>query len=201
MFYRPGIDDHGLPHNPLKAMIVPRPIGWISTVDAEGRANLAPYSFFNGLSDAPPMVMFSTTGPKPGGAGKDSVANVRATGEFCANLVGWELKDAMNVSAAHLEAGEDEFEAAGLEKAPCEVISVPRVKAAAGALECRLWQVIDLPGDNYLTIGEVVGIHIDEAMLNEGIFDATRWQPVSRLGYRDYAVVRELFSMNRPGQR
>ncbi|MEM9429281.1 MAG: flavin reductase family protein [Pseudomonadota bacterium] len=203
MFYRPGIDPHGLPHNPFKAIVAPRPIGWISAVDGEGRVNLAPYSFFNAIADAPPMVLFSNTGSKPDrGAGKDSVSAIRETGAFAANLVSQALRDPMNATSGSYTAGEDEFEMANLEKAPCEMIDVPRVKAAPATLECRLWQIIDLPGEaNILVIGEVVGIHIDDAKLTDGIYDLTKVQPLARLGYRDYTAVTELFSLNRPGQR
>lgn len=202
MFYRPGIDEHGLPHNPFKAMVTPRPIGWISSLDADGRVNLAPYSFFNALADAPPMVMFSSTGTKPDqDYAKDSVANIRATGEFVCNIVGFGHKDAMNESSAALAAGDDEFAAAGLEAVPSELVAPPRVAGVPGAFECRLWKIIDLPGaHNHMVIGEVVGIHIDEAILRDGIFDVLRYNPLARLGYRDYATVTELFSLPRPGQ-
>lgn len=203
MFYRPGIDPHGLPHNPFKAIVSPRPIGWISTLDAEGLPNLAPYSFFNAIADEPPMVCYSSTGAKNrAGEGKDTVANIRATGEFVVNIVSLALRDAMNASSAPLPHGSDEFDAAGLEKARCEVVAPPRVKAAPASLECRLWKTIDLPGPaNILVIGEVVGVHIDEAVLREGVFDVTLYQPLSRLGYRDYASVAEVFSLSRPGER
>ena len=183
MFYRPGLDDHGLPHNPFKAMVSPRPIGWISSLDADGRANLAPYSFFNALADAPPMVMFSNTGTKPDQPyAKDSVANIRATGEFVCNIVGFEMKDAMNASSAALPAGEDEFEAAGLERVPSSLVAPPRVAGVPGAFECKLWKIIDLPGaSNHMVIGEVVGIHIDEGALKDGIFDVLSYQPLARL--------------------
>lgn len=205
MHYRPS-DGHGLPHDPFKAIVAPRPIGWISTLDAEGRPNLAPYSFFNAVADSPPAVMFSTTGRKIGrDESKDSVTNIRATGEFVANIVSWELRDAMNASSGHFAPGEDEFEIAGLEKAPCIEVAPPRVAAAPAALECRLMREIVLPcnrpdSENIVVIGEVVAVHIDDAMLVDGMFDLTRHQPVARCGYRDYAVVREVFQMNRPGQ-
>ncbi|MEO0386641.1 MAG: flavin reductase family protein [Pseudomonadota bacterium] len=202
MFYRPGLDPHGLPHNPFKAMVAPRPIGWISAVDAAGRVNLAPYSFFNALADAPPMVMFSNTGAKPDRSdGKDSVSAIRETGAFAVNLVSYALRDAMNASSGAFPAETDEFEMAGLEKAACNLIDAPRVAAAPASFECRLWQIITLPGEaNILVIGEVIGIHIDEAALTDGIFDVTKVQPLARLGYRDYTAVTALFSLNRPGQ-
>lgn len=200
MFYRPGIDPHGLPHNPFKAMVSPRPIGWISALDGQGRANLAPYSFFNAVADTPPLVMFSSTGAKPDrGDTKDSVAAIRETGEFVCNLVSLALKDAMNQSSGAYPADVDEFEAAGLEKAACKVVAAPRVAAAPGALECKLWKIIDLPAEGQkLVIGEVVGVHIDDAMLKDGIFDVTAFQPVARLGYMDYSAVSEVFQMTRP---
>ncbi len=202
MFYRPGLDDHGLPHNPFKAMVAPRPIGWISAIDGAGRVNLAPYSFFNALADQPPMVMFSNTGSKPDrDRGKDSVSAIRESGEFVVNLVSYDLRDVMNATSGAYEADRDEFELAGLEKAPCQIVSAPRVAVAPGAFECKLWKIIDLPGEsNIMVIGEVVGVHIDDTMLNEGIYDLRRVKPLARLGYRDYTHVTELFSLKRPGQ-
>ncbi|MEL6598794.1 MAG: flavin reductase family protein [Pseudomonadota bacterium] len=201
MFYRPA-DGHGLPHNPFKAIVTPRPIGWISTVDEAGVANLAPYSFFNALADAPPMVMFSSTGGKPDQPhAKDSVANVRATGVFCANIVSEALTDAMNASAGFYGKGEDEFEISGLTKAPCETIAAPRVAEAPASLECKLWKVVDLPGEaNVMVIGEVTGIHLRNDCVVDGRFDVTRYIPLSRLGYRDYTAVREVFELKRPGE-
>ncbi|MEM7438898.1 MAG: flavin reductase family protein [Pseudomonadota bacterium] len=201
MFYRPGLDDHGLPHNPFKAIVAPRPIGWISSIDAQGRPNLAPYSFFNGVGDAPPMVMYSTTGPKIGiDEGKDSIANIRATGEFCVSIVSSALRDAMNVSSGHYAAGEDEFEMAGLAKGASQVVAPPFVADAPVSMECKLHQIVELPGDAIVVFGEVVGIHIRDEHLRDGILDVTSYQPLARLGYRDYTAVTELFSLNRPGQ-
>jgi flavin reductase (DIM6/NTAB) family NADH-FMN oxidoreductase RutF len=202
MFYRPGHDPHGLAHNPFKALVAPRPIGWISSLDAAGRVNLAPYSFFNAIADTPPMVMYSSTGRKPDADGKDTVANIRATGEYVCNIVPYALRDAMNASSGFYPAGEDEFERAGLEKAPSRVVAPPRVAAAPAALECRLWRVIELPGEhNLLVLGEVVGVHIDDAMISEGKVDVTRYQPLARLGYRDYSAVEKVFALARPADR
>jgi flavin reductase (DIM6/NTAB) family NADH-FMN oxidoreductase RutF len=200
MFYRPGVEGHGLPHNPFKALVSPRPIGWISTLDAGGRPNLAPYSFFNAFADEPPLVGYATTGRKLGGdERKDTLANIRATGEFVVNIVSFALRDAMNATSAPLPADTDEFEAAGLVAAPSRVVGPPRVAAAPAALECRVWRIIDLPGaDNHLTIGEVVGVHIDPAILRDGQVDVTLYQPLARLGYRDYAAVGETFALTRP---
>ncbi len=199
-------DGHPLPHNPFKAIVAPRPIGWISTVDKAGRVNLAPYSFFNGVADDPPMVMFSINDRKVGRRDetKDTLANVRETGAFAANVVGWELRDAMNLTSGAYAPGEDELAMAGLTAAPCLEIAAPRIAEAPATMECRLVQEIVLPhGDrsleNVMVIGEVVAVHIRDEYLTDGIFDLTKVQPVARCGYKDYAVVRELFSMTRPG--
>ena len=202
MFYRPGIEDHGLAHNPFKALVAPRPIGWIATLDAEGRANLAPYSFFNAIADTPPMVLYSNTGEKEGGAGrKDTLANIRATGEFVANIVPFALRDAMNATSGPYPPDTDEFVLAGLTPAPSRQVAPPRVAEAPAALECRVWRILDLPGKaNHLVIAEVVGVHIDDAVIADGKVDVTRYQPVARLGYRDYAAVREVFQMTRPSR-
>ncbi|MFN0182594.1 MAG: flavin reductase family protein, partial [Aquabacterium sp.] len=186
-------------HDPFKALLVPRPIGWIGTVDAQGRPNLAPYSFFNGVSDRPPMVMFSSAGTK------DSLRNVRDNGEFTCSLATDALRDAMNMSSAAVAPEVDEFALAGLEAAPSRFIRPPRVAASPAALECRLYQLVELPapqrGDAYtVVIGEVVGIYIDEAYIRDGIVDTAAMRPLARLGYMDYAVVAPevMFSLNRP---
>ena len=201
MFYRPE-EGHSLPHNPFKAIVTPRPIGWISTRGAQGD-NLAPYSFFNAVADAPPQVIFSSTSAKSDRAfGKDSVSQIAETGVFCVNIVSYALRDAMNTSSGALAAGEDEFAAAGLEKAECETIDCPRVAAAPAALECRMLSITTLKGDtNLLVLGEVTGVHIDARFLKEGLLDVTAYQPLSRLGYRDYAAISEVFPLNRPGQK
>ncbi|WP_293451854.1 flavin reductase family protein [Planktotalea sp.] len=199
MFYRPE-DGHGLPHNPFNAIVTPRPIGWISTRDSNGRDNLAPYSFFNAIAYVPPQVMFSSTGSKEDRDGtKDSVAAIRETGVFCVNIVSYALKDAMNASSATLPAGSDEFAHAKLAKAECESINAPRIAAAPASLECKLTQIIKLEGEsNFLVLGEVTGIHMDDACIKDGRFDVTTFQPLSRLGYRDYSVVKDLFELSRP---
>ena len=200
MFYRPE-DGHGLPHNPFNAIVTPRPIGWISTRDSAGRDNLAPYSFFNAIAYVPPQVMFSSTGSKDDREGtKDSVSAIRETGVFCVNVVSAALQDAMNASSAMLPAGVDEFAHAGLTKAECESINAPRVAASPASLECKLTQIIKLAGEaNYLVLGEVTGVHLDDACLKDGRFDVSIFQPLSRLGYRDYSIVKEVFELGRPG--
>ncbi len=201
MFYRPGLDGHGLPRDPFKALIAPRPIGWISTVDASGRVNLAPYSFFNAVSEKPPMVMYATTGLKPGTEErKDTLANIRATGEFVVNVVPLALRDAMNRTSGAFPSDQDEFEFAGLGKAPSRIVAPPRVAEAPAALECRVWKVVDLPSPSTaMVIGEVVGIYIDDAILRDGLVDVTLYQPLARLGYIHYAAVQEVFALRRPG--
>jgi len=199
MFYRPK-DGHGLPHNPFNAIVTPRPIGWISTRDSEGRDNLAPYSFFNAVAYVPPQVMFASTGTKDDrDSTKDSVSAIRETGVFCVNIVSRALQDAMNASSATLAAGVDEFEHAELEKADCVSINAARVATAPASLECKMTKIIDLQGsNNFLVLGEVTGVHMDDACMKEGRFDVTTFQPLARLGYRDYSVVKELYELNRP---
>ncbi|KIC43773.1 flavin reductase [Ruegeria sp. ANG-S4] len=199
MFYRPE-DGHGLPHNPFNAIITPRPIGWISSRDANGVNNLAPYSFFNGVAYTPPQVMFASTGMKHDQNGtKDSLANIEATGVFCVNIVGYMHRDAMNASSAGLDKHIDEFEHAGLTPKECETVPCARIDGAPAALECKLTQIVTLPGAaNRVVFGEVTGVHLHDDHIRNGKFDVTSFQPLARLGYRDYAVVTELFSLNRP---
>lgn len=198
MFYETRKNDHGLPHDPFKAIVAPRPIGWISSLDGEGRVNLAPYSFFNAVSTRPPIVAFSSEGMK------DSSSNIAQTGEFVASLATWDLREAMNRTSARLERGRNEFAFAGLEQAPSRLVKPPRVAASPAAFECRLIRVIHLtdaagrPTDNHLVLGEVVGVHIDERFIRDGRFDTALAKPIARCGYRDYAVVESLFEMVRP---
>lgn len=199
MFYTPS-QGHGLPHNPFNAIVSPRPIGWISSRDSEGQDNLAPYSFFNAVAYVPPQVMFSSTSAKEDQDGtKDSVANIRETGVFCVNIVSLGLKDAMNASSAALARGQDEFAAAGLDKAGCETIDCARVAAAPASLECRLTQILQLPGAaNFAVFGEVTGVHLRDDCIVDGRFDVTRFTPLARMGYRDYAAVESVFELTRP---
>ncbi len=200
MFYRPS-DGHGLPHNPFNAIVSPRPIGWISTRGADGHDNLAPYSFFNAVAYVPPQVMFASTSAKQDrGDTKDSVAQIRETGVFCVNIVEYEMRDVMNDSSGPWEREVDEFEHAGIEKAQCSEIDCARVAKAPANLECRLTQIVELPGEaNFAVFGEVVGVHMRDDCLVDGIFDVLTFNPLSRMGYRDYTVVREKFSLKRPG--
>lgn len=199
MFYKPQ-DGHGLPHNPFNAIVTPRPIGWISSRDTDGNDNLAPYSFFNAVAYVPPQVMFSSTGQKPDREGtKDSVSNIRGTGVFCVNIVEYAMRDAMNASSATVNKNIDEFARAKLEKTPCETIDCARVSGTPAALECKLTQILQLPGAaNFAVFGEVTGIHMRDDCLSDGLFDITRFHPLARLGYRDYTRVTDIFSLSRP---
>lgn len=206
MFYRTD-QKHGLPHNPFNALVAPRPIGWISTLDREGRPNLAPYSFFNGVSYAPPQVIFSG-GPRRAPRGepgpmKDSVANARETGEFVVNVATWALREAMNATAAHFPSGVDEFDAAGLTKEASELVKPPRVKESPVHLECltvAVYPTLSVPGyaPNMIVLGKVIGIHIDERVLIDGIVDQSKLQLIGRLGGHDYVRVADVFAMRRP---
>lgn len=199
-FYEPA-RGHGLPHDPFKAIIAPRPIGWVSSIDDRGHRNLAPYSFFNAINAAPPMLAFSSYGYK------DSVRNIEATGEFVWHLATRHLAEAMNRSSAGVDPEVDEFELAGLTPAPSRVVEPPRVAEATVAMECRLSQVVHLhtaagePTENWLTIGEVVGVHIDQRLLVDGIFDTVAAAPIMRAGGpADYFGIDagNLFRMKRP---
>ncbi len=201
MFYKPE-DGHGLPHNPFNAIVSPRPIGWISTRGADGSENLAPYSFFNAVAYVPPQVVFASTSSKPDrGDTKDSVSNIRDTGVFCVNVVEYAMRDVMNVSSGPWPREVDEFEKAGVERVACETIACSRVANAPANLECKLTQIVTLEGAaNFAVFGEVVGIHLRDDCLVDGMFDVTTFNPLARLGYRDYTKVSDLFSLKRPGE-
>ena len=190
MFYEPK-DGHGLPHSPFTAIVAPRPIGWISTRGALGD-NLAPSSFFNAVAYDPPQVIFA-------GDMKDSIRNVQEAGVFAVNLVSHGLWHQMNATSAHLPRGTDEFAHAGVEKAECQTIDCPRVAASPATLECRMSQIVTLEGgQDFLVIGTVTGVHIRDEFLSEGRFDLTRVRPMARLGYKDYAEIDRLVSLERP---
>jgi len=201
MFYEPK-NGHGLPHNPFKAIVSPRPIAWVSSLSTEGVANLAPYSFFNAVADAPPMLMISSS-PVPSNEDKDTLTNIINTGEFVVHIVPHAMRDAMNVTSGDYKHNDDEFQRAGLEKAPSTVVAPPRIANAPIAMECRHHVNLGLPGQNgvrgsHVIFGEVVGIHIADEILVDGILDVTRYNPLARLGYKDYSTVRDLFSLDRP---
>ena len=199
IFFEPQHRDKSLfPHDPFKALVVPRPIGWISTVSARGELNLAPYSYFNGFSSVPPIVGFSSEGDK------DSSTFAVETGEFVWSMATWDLRDAMNASAASLPRGQSEFAHARLETAPSRLVKPPRVAASPAAFECRVTEVVklkDLDGRDSgrrLVLGRVVGVHLDERFVRKGRVDSAAMRPIARGGYDEYSVVERVFSMPRP---
>lgn len=197
MFYEPS-KGHGLPHDPFKAIVAPRPIGWISSQAADGSLNLSPYSYFNALSTHPHLVMFSSESPK------DSLANVRETGEFVVNLATRDLIEKVNQSSIDAPRGVSEFDHAGLTPAPSLLVRPPRVAEAHAALECRLTDVYEpkaLDGSHagvFVVFAECVGVYIDESVMTDGLFDIVKAGTTARLGYRDYATVTETFELIRP---
>lgn len=198
MFYRPN-DGHGLPHNPFPAIVSPRPIGWISTRGADGIDNIAPYSFFNAVAYSPPQVMFSSNGTKADQDGKDTLTNIRDTGVFCVNIVEFAMRDAMNKTSATMDLQVDEFSHAGIERAECDTIACSYVASAPATLECKLTQIIKLEGDqSHAVFGEVTGIRLRDDCVVNGIFDVTKYKPLARLGYQDYASIDTVFSLVRP---
>ncbi len=199
MFYEPHARDKRLlPHDPFKALVAPRPIGWVSTVNARGDINLAPYSFFNAVCDRPPLIAFSSDGEK------DSATFARETGEFVWNLATWELRGNMNETSAPLPRGDSEFIHAGLEMAPAKLVKPPRVKASPAQLECKVTETVRLKdkdggfSNNWMVFGQVVGVWIDDVYIKEGIVDVTRMKPIARCGYMDYTVFDDVFQMRRP---
>ena len=200
LFYQPAqIDRSILAHDPFKALVAPRPIGWVSTVGADGSVNLAPYSFFNAIGEQPPMLAFSSNGRK------DSATFAGEIREFVWNLVTWELREAMNASSAPLPRGISEFERAGLEMAPSRLVAPPRVAASPCAMECKVIHALELtdidgrPADQFLVIGQVVGIHLDETAIVDRAVETARLRPIARCGGTgDYAVVESTFQMIRP---
>jgi flavin reductase (DIM6/NTAB) family NADH-FMN oxidoreductase RutF len=199
VFYATDTNDHGLRHDPFKALVV-RPIGWVTAMSAKGEINLSPYSFFNQVSDKPPMVAFSSAGRK------DALTFIEETGEFVCNLASHDLREAMNTTSAGLLRGVSEMDHAGLEAAPSRLVKPPRVKDAFAALECRWLRTVPLtPLDGgeagyNLVIGQVVGIDIDDRFVKDGLVDTGAMRPILRAGYRDYFVVtpENRFSMTRP---
>lgn len=198
MFYDARKNDHGLPHDPVKAIIAPRPIGWITSMSAKGEINLAPYSFFNGVSSRPSVVMFSSEGRK------DSLAFIIETKEFVCNLVTWDLRDSMNKTSAPMARGVNEMEQAGLAAAPSRLVKPPRVAASPCALECQLLQIVPIndiegrPIDCHVVFGQVIGVHIDDQFIRNGLLDTAAMKPIARCGYHNYAVVESEFRLVRP---
>jgi flavin reductase (DIM6/NTAB) family NADH-FMN oxidoreductase RutF len=202
MFYdaRKG---HGLIHDPFYALVVPRPIGWITSISVDGVVNLAPFSFYNGCGTAPPQVMFHNSSGMTDGRMKDSLTNVEQTGEFVVNLVTWELREQMNETARHVASSVDEMAMAGLETESSILVKPPRVKASPVHLECRYFRTVEMLSDraeflNFIVFGEVVGVHISDAIMTDGMVDASKFRPIARMGYMDYSVVDNSFTMPKP---
>jgi flavin reductase (DIM6/NTAB) family NADH-FMN oxidoreductase RutF len=198
MFYDAVKNDHGLRFDPFKAIVAPRPIGWVTSMNAKGDINLAPYSFFNGINSRPALVMFSSEGLK------DSVSFIAETGEFVCNLATWDLREAMNKTSAPLARGVNEMAQAGLAPAPSRLVKPPRVAASPCALECRLIKIVPIDSlsgmavDCHVVFGQVVGVHIDDRFVTGGMLDTAAMKPIARCGYDQYAVVESVFSMRRP---
>ena len=191
----------GFKRSLFNAIVAPRPIGWISTLNPDGTANLAPFSQFNLVSTAPPVVMFSCNTPDDRPA-KDTLANVRQTGEFVTNLATWDLREAMNMTSSPCPHGQDEFELAGLQKAACTYVRAPRVAASPANLECRVIQIVEIapehPGEtaSHVVFGRVVGVHLADAYVTpEGRFDTEKARPLTRLGGLQYAAAGPIFEL------
>ncbi len=205
MFFEPDRNDHGLPYNPIKACVVPRPIGWITSLDAAGKVNVAPFSFFNMLSYNPPFCLFSAGGHASDHEDKDTVANIKATGEFVYNMATWDQRHAMSETGTIVDRTVDELAATGLEAEPSRLVGPPRIKGSPVQFECRLHEIVVLPGHtkmgiHHVVFGRVVGVHIaDRAIREDGIFDVSRVSPIARLGYKDYVRVDEscMFEMDK----
>jgi flavin reductase (DIM6/NTAB) family NADH-FMN oxidoreductase RutF len=202
VFYKTD-QPHGLPHDPFKSCVVPRPIAWVSSIHPNGAVNLAPFSFFNALASNPPMVMISFTGYHEHGGEKDSLFNIKTSGEFVVNMVPLSLKQAMNTTTAPVAHEVDEFELAGLKIEDSVLVKPPRVMQAPIHMECEFFQEIKLPctlenSINTTIIGKVLGIHIKDEVLTDGIIDLSKIKPLARLGYNQYTAVDNLFTMTRP---
>lgn len=203
MFYDTQLNNHNLPFNPFKACIIPRPIGWITSFDRSGNLNLAPYSYFNAVADIPPMIIFSTTNKHDGERMKDTLANVEDTKEFVVNIATWDLREEVNITSADFEHDINEVEIAKLETLPSKFVKPPRIKNSPIHLECVYHQSVQLPvlddkHTNRIIIAKVVGIHIDDSIITDGKIDVTKFKPIARLGYMEYAVVEQKFVMDRP---
>lgn len=204
MFYKPGEEAHGLDYDPFKSCVAPRPIGWISTVGTDGIHNLAPYSQFQNLTFDPPYVMFAAN-QTTNGRRKDSVVNAEATCEFVYNMATYDLREAVNISAQEVPPEVDEFDLAGVTKAPSMLVKPPRVAESPVNFECRYHQTLRLPGNSAMgtvdiVIGQVIGIHIkDEFIAPDGKLDILKIRPIARLGYFDYTSIESVFEMTIPG--
>ena len=198
MYYDTAKNNHGLPYNPFKALTVPRPIGWISTISKDGIGNLSPYSYFNGLSYNPPFVMFSA-GNRVDGSKKDSVLNAEETGEFVVNVSTWDTRHQMNDTSWIMESEKDELLETGLTPISSINVKPKRVAESPVHFECKYHQTVELPGKDgfhHVVIGQVIGIHIkDEFITDDGIVDILKMKVIARLGYNDYTLIEKTFSI------
>ena len=201
MFYETNENKHGLRHDPFKAIVGPRPIGWIATVSRDGICNIGPYSFFNAVGERPHYVMFSSSGRK------DSIRNAEETGEFTCSLATWDLRLNMNMTSASVPYGVDEFPIGELTAVPGKLVRAPRVKESPAALECKFWKTVELPPlhaggatKNWVVFGQVVGVYIDDRFIKDGMVNTGAMLPIGRLGYMDYSVVtpQSIFAIDRP---
>ncbi len=203
MFYEPDKNDHGLKYNPIKACVVPRPIGWITSMSEAGEINLAPFSWFNGLSYDPPFVCFSIGGHTDDGQPKDTVVNIEATGEFVYNMATWDQREEVSHTAFIVDRGVDELDAAGLKALPSKFVKPPRVKGSPVQFECTHFQTMVLPGNkpsstHQLIVGRVIGVHIDDNVITQdGLLDTLKMRPIARLGYKEYTSVDSTFEMEK----
>ncbi len=204
MYYEPGVTPHNLPHDPFKSCVIPRPIGWISTVSKDGVPNLAPFSQFQNLTFDPPYVMFSAN-QNTAGRRKDSTVNAEETGEFVWNMATYDLRDAVNMSGQEVPPDVDEFDVAGLTKAPSQNVKPPRVAESPVHFECTYHSTTRLPGNGTMgtvdiVIGRVIAVHIDDdALTDDGLLDVLKIRPIARLGYFDYTSIESIFTMRVPG--
>lgn len=205
MFYETAKNNHGLPFNPFKSCVVPRPIGWVSTVSHDGIVNLAPFSMFNQLNYDPPFVCFSGSNRPNTGQRKDSVTNAEETGEFVVNMVSAVLAKQMNITTSMVDYGVDEMKLAGLTPAPSRYVKPPRVAESPIALECKYWKTIEMPIEEgrethqaTVVFGRVVGIHVDDSIVKNGRIDTLAFKPVARLGYSEYTTTENVWRMPRP---
>ena len=201
MFYEVTDKNDWLTH--FKSLIVPRPIGWISSKNNDGQINLAPYSFFNAIATVPPMVVIGSGGYSKSGNNKDTLLNIKNNPEFVCNFVSWDVKDIMNESSYSFDNNESEIEKLNIETENSTMVSIPRVKLSPAHFECTLFKIIDLPSDskgnpNHLIIGNIIGINISDKIIKNDRIDIGELKPISRMGYDEYALINTIFSMKRP---
>ena len=201
MFYEPK-KGHPFKIDPYKALVFPRPIGWISSLSKKGIPNLAPYSYFNAVADEPPQVMFCSNGDSAYGGYKDSLANILSTKEFVVNFATANTRNAMNISSSNYKPNEDEFVAAKLKKRKSKLVKPPSVNDSPVNLECKLLKTLKLKTNTKKTstmvIGEIIGIYINNKFIKNGRIDSVSMRYVSRMGYSEYTTVSSKFNLRRP---